>query len=163
MNSHWINTRNRVLAKLMSSDEYIEVTIPSDTSEGQAVQARIVEGLEVREYPDRDVFAVRLALEEALVNAIKHGNRMSPDKSVDIKCWISDERVRIEIQDEGQGFDRTEVPDPTLLENLERPCGRGIMLMGAFMNLIEYNDQGNKVTLEKIKGVAPEQPESETE
>ncbi len=143
----------------MSSDEYIEVKIPSDTAEGQAVQARIVEALELREYPIRDVFAVRLALEEALVNAIKHGNGMVLEKKVDIKYWISDERVRIEIQDEGEGFDRTHVPDPTLVENLERPCGRGIMLMGAFMNLIEYNDQGNKVTLEKIKGVAPEQPE----
>ena len=145
----------------MSSDEYIEVKIPSDTAEGQAVQARIVEALEVREFPVRDVFAVRLALEEALVNAIKHGNGMCLDKVVDIKYWISDERVRIEIQDEGKGFDRSHVPDPTLLENLERPCGRGIMLMGAFMNLIEYNEQGNKVTLEKIKGVAPEQPEAE--
>ena len=147
----------------MSSDEYTEVTIPSDTAECQAVQARIVEALEVREYPERDVFAVRLALEEALVNAIKHGNRMSPDKNVDINCWISDERVRVEIQDQGTGFDRTHVPDPTLLENLERPCGRGIMLMGAFMNLIEYNEQGNKVTLEKIKGVAPKQPGTEDE
>jgi len=145
----------------MSSDEYIEVKIPSDTAEGQAVQARIVEALEVREYPVRDVFAVRLALEEALVNAIKHGNGMCLEKLVDIKYWISDERVRIEIQDEGNGFDRSHVPDPTLLENLERPCGRGIMLMGAFMNLIEYNEQGNKVTLEKIKGVDPEQPEGE--
>ncbi|HAW27203.1 MAG TPA: ATP-binding protein, partial [Planctomycetaceae bacterium] len=89
-----------MLAKFMSSDEHFEVTIPSDTSEGQAVQARIVEALEVREYPEKDVFSVRLALEEALVNAIKHGNRMSPDKSVEINCWISDERVRVEIQDE---------------------------------------------------------------
>ncbi|QDT81011.1 ATP-binding protein [Gimesia maris] len=147
----------------MSSDEHFEVTIPSDTSEGQAVQARIVEALEVREYPEKDVFSVRLALEEALVNAIKHGNRMSPDKSVEINCWISDERVRVEIQDEGEGFDRSHVPDPTLLENLERPCGRGIMLMGAFMNLIEYNEQGNKVILEKIKGVSPKPPDSEAE
>ncbi len=145
----------------MSSDEHFEVTIPSETSEGQAVQARIVEALEVREYPEKDVFSVRLALEEALVNAIKHGNRMSPDKSVEIKCWISDERVRIEIQDEGEGFDRSHVPDPTLLENLERPCGRGIMLMGAFMNLIEYNEQGNKVILEKVKGVSPKPPDTE--
>ncbi|MEQ8637412.1 ATP-binding protein [Gimesia maris] len=147
----------------MSSDEHFEVTIPSDTSEGQAVQARIVEALEVREYPEKDVFSVRLALEEALVNAIKHGNRMSPDKSVEINCWISDERVRVEIQDEGEGFDRSHVPDPTLLENLERPCGRGIMLMGAFMNLIEYNEQGNKVILEKIKGVSPKPPDTEAE
>ncbi len=147
----------------MSSDEYFLVTIPSDTAEGQAVQVRIVEALEVREYPERDVFAVRLALEEAIVNAIKHGNRMSPDKTVDIECWISDERVRIEIQDQGEGFVRDHVPDPTLLENLERPCGRGIMLMGAFMNLIEYNEQGNKVTLEKINGVAPELPEDGAE
>jgi serine/threonine-protein kinase RsbW len=59
--------------------------------------------------------------------------------------------VRIEIEDEGTGFKLEEVPDPTADENLERPCGRGIMLMRSFMSLIEYNERGNRVILEKSR------------
>jgi serine/threonine-protein kinase RsbW len=88
-------------------------------------------------------------MEEALVNAIKHGNRMDPNKSVRIACRISHRKIRIEIEDQGSGFQPESVPDPTADENLERPCGRGIMLMRAFMNLIEYNEAGNRVVLEK--------------
>ena len=132
----------------MSTEEF-EITIQSDTSAGQAVQERIVKLLEVLSFSPRDVFGVRLALEEALVNAIKHGNRMDPAKSVRISCQINKDKVRIEIEDEGPGFNPEEVPDPTADENLERPCGRGIMLMRSFMNLIEYNDVGNRVILEK--------------
>jgi serine/threonine-protein kinase RsbW len=133
----------------MSFTENFEISIPSTTAEGQAVQARIVQRLEELQYPPRDVFGVRLALEEALVNAIKHGNRMDPQKKVYIGCWISVERVRIHIQDEGGGFRLEDVPDPTAEENLERPCGRGIMLMRSFMTHIEYNAAGNAVVLEK--------------
>lgn len=132
----------------MSTEEF-QITIQSDTSAGQAVQERIVRLLEVLSFSPRDVFGVRLALEEALVNAIKHGNRMDPAKSVRISCQINKDKVRIEIEDEGPGFNPEEVPDPTADENLERPCGRGIMLMRSFMSLIEYNDVGNRVVLEK--------------
>ena len=131
--------------------EEFQVTIPSDTLEGQAVQERIIQRLEDLEFPPRDVFGVRLALEEAIVNAIKHGNGMDPAKSVRIDCRICDEKVRIEIEDEGTGFQPEDVPDPTVTENLEKPCGRGIMLMKAFMSLIEYNEAGNRVILEKCR------------
>jgi serine/threonine-protein kinase RsbW len=130
-----------------------ELTIPSDTREGQAVQERIVRLLEELEFPPRDVFGVRLALEEALVNAIKHGNRMDPHKKVHVGCWVNCDTVRIRIQDEGPGFKPEQVPDPTAEENIENPSGRGIMLMRAFMNSIEYNETGNCVTLEKTRGV----------
>ena len=136
--------------------EEFEVIIPSDTSQGQAIQERIVKALEDRSFSARDVFGVRLALEEAIVNAIKHGNRMDPQKTVRISCAVNHSRVRVEIEDQGAGFRVEDVPDPTLDENLERPCGRGIMLMKAFMNLIEYNDAGNKITLEKIRDLDPE-------
>ncbi|HTI52014.1 MAG TPA: ATP-binding protein [Planctomycetaceae bacterium] len=129
--------------------EEFEIFIPSDTTAGQSVQDRIVRFLEDLQYNDRDVFGVRLAMEEALVNAIKHGNRMDPNKSVRIACRISHRKIRIEIEDQGSGFQPESVPDPTADENLERPCGRGIMLMRAFMNLIEYNEAGNRVVLEK--------------
>lgn len=133
----------------MSNVEEFEITIPSETAAGHEVQERIVQSLEALRFSSREVFGVRLALEEALVNAIKHGNRMDPNKSVRIACQISPDRVRIEIEDEGSGFRLEDVPDPTADENLERPCGRGIMLMRSFMSLIEYNEQGNRVLLEK--------------
>jgi serine/threonine-protein kinase RsbW len=130
-------------------NQAFEVSIPSDTAEGQAVQERIVKMLEDLDFPTRDVFGVRLALEEALVNAIKHGNRMDPAKQVRIGCAINSETVRIEIEDEGHGFRPSDIPDPTAEENLEKPSGRGIMLMRAFMTDVSFNERGNRVTLVK--------------
>ncbi|MCH7961413.1 MAG: ATP-binding protein [Planctomycetes bacterium] len=89
----------------MSFIEEFQVTIKNDTVAGQAVQERIVKILEDLGYPPRDVFGVRLALEEALVNAIKHGNGMDPEKTVRIDCRINLQTVRIEIEDEGDGFE----------------------------------------------------------
>ena len=137
----------------MAPKDQFEVMIPSDTEAGHAIQERILQALESLEYPPRDVFGVRLALEEALVNAIKHGNAMDPDKQVRIACEVTQEQVRIEIEDEGPGFVPSDVADPTDDENLDCPGGRGIMLMRAFMNVIEYNALGNCVTLVKLRGV----------
>ena len=130
-------------------NQAFEVCIPSDTVEGQAVQERIVKMLEDLDFPTRDVFGVRLALEEALVNAIKHGNRMDPSRQVRIGWVINSETVRIEIEDEGHGFRPSDIPDPTAEENLEKPSGRGIMLMRAFMTDVSFNERGNRVTLVK--------------
>ncbi|MCX7408205.1 MAG: ATP-binding protein [Planctomycetales bacterium] len=138
----------------MPVHEQFEVVIPSDTEAGQAVQERIVSRLESLEYSVRDVFGVRLALEEALVNAIKHGNGLDPDKTVRVNCLIEDDLLRVEIEDQGPGFNMGEVPDPTAEENLERPCGRGIMLIKSFMTNVEYNAKGNRVVLEKKRSPA---------
>jgi serine/threonine-protein kinase RsbW len=102
----------------------------------------------------RDVFGMRLALEEAIVNAIKHGNKMDPQKTVSIKCEIDSNRICVQIEDQGPGFSPTDVPDPTSEENLEKPGGRGIMLMKAFMTKVRYNACGNQVTLEKDRDSA---------
>lgn len=133
-------------------DEF-DVEFPSDAGEGHAVQERIIALVESVPFGDRDVFGIRLAIEEALVNAIKHGNQMDTSKKVRVACRVTSESVRIEIEDQGDGFDFTDVPDPTADENLERPCGRGLMLMRAFMTSIEYNDKGNRVVLVKDRTV----------
>jgi len=135
----------------MPDQEKFEIFIPSETAAGQAVQDRIIQRLEELGFPDRDVFGIRLSLEEALVNAIKHGNGMDPAKSVRVACEIDAGGVIVEIEDEGPGFHPEDVPDPTADENLERPCGRGIMLMKAFMTRVEYSNQGNRVLLEKLR------------
>lgn len=129
-------------------DEF-EFRIPSSTTEGQKVQERIIQRLEEIGFPARGIFGVRLALEEALVNAIKHGNGLDPNKEVFVICQISHDKVRVVIEDQGPGFRLEDVPDPTEDENLEKPGGRGIMLMRAFLSLVEYNERGNRVVLEK--------------
>ena len=136
----------------MAFFEVFEVTIASDTAAGQEVQEHIIKVLEDLNYPPRDIFGVRLALEEAIVNAIKHGNDMDPQKQVRVQCQVNHTCVRIEIEDQGNGFRPEEVPDPTCDENLEKPCGRGIMLMRAFLSSVEYNQRGNCVILVKERG-----------
>jgi serine/threonine-protein kinase RsbW len=127
-----------------------EVTIPSDLSEARRLQDEIEAALQTARYTDRDIFSIKLALEEALVNAIKHGNQMDPDKSVTVTYTVTPERFEIRITDEGPGFNPSDVPDPTAPENLERPCGRGLLLIRNFMNEVAYHGKGNIVTMLKI-------------
>ena len=98
-------------------------------------------------YAERDVFAVRLALGEAVVNALKHGNAGDPTKEVRVRWRVTAAEVLAEVADEGPGFDPGRVPDPTAPENLERPGGRGLLLMRHYVTHVRYNDRGNAVTL----------------
>lgn len=133
-----------------------EVTIPSDLAEARRVQEQIELALQASSYSEHDIFSIKLALEEALVNAIKHGNQMDPDKRVFVIYRITPSRFEIKITDEGDGFNPEDVPDPTAIENLERPCGRGLLLMRGFMTEVEYHPPGNSVRMAKVKGVAAE-------
>ena len=123
------------------------LTIPSDTAAGMAAQERILAKLESLGYEGRDLFGWRLSLEEALMNAIKHGNRLSEEKTVKVTCELSSEVSSVVVRDEGEGFDPEDVPDCTDEENLERPGGRGIMLMRNFMTRVAYADRGRQLTL----------------
>lgn len=101
-------------------------------------------------WPSDDIFGVRLALEEALINAIKHGNHSDTSKCVHLSCKLAPGRLRVEIRDEGCGFDPSAVPNPTDPELLTNPNGRGLLLMRAYMTRVEYNEQGNCVVMEKL-------------
>ena len=126
-----------------------EVEIPSEKGAGEDVVTDVLTRLQQYEWGERDIFAVHLSLEEALVNAIKHGNGFDAAKAVRVVCKVSDERIRIVVTDEGDGFDPDAVPDPTEEENLERPCGRGVHLMRNFMSEVHFNAAGNSVVMEK--------------
>src|SRR5262245_23789541 len=135
----------------MSANHSVEVTIPSDLAEARRVQSLIEEALLASAYSEHDIFSIKLALEEALVNAIKHGNQMDPDKRVFVSFQVTPQRFDIRITDEGQGFNPEDVPDPTAIENIERPCGRGLLLMRGFMTVVEYHGKGNCVSMAKVR------------
>ena len=126
-----------------------KLTIASRTSEAGKVHEAVLPELIAHGFGPDAQFAVRLALDEALANAICHGNQQDPQKDVVVECSIGDDSVAISVTDQGTGFNPGEVPDPTLDENLEKPHGRGIMLMRAYMSDVRFNDQGNCVTLIK--------------
>ena len=124
-------------------------TFASDLHVSADIQKEIQELWLARGMSDMDLPDMQLALEEGLANAIKHGNKMDPNKQVTVECFINEDVVRVVIKDEGNGFDLNEVPDPTLPENLDKPSGRGVMLMKAFMDDVLYNDIGNQLTFIK--------------
>lgn len=98
-------------------------------------------------FDEASTFAVRLALEEAVANAFRHGNGEDPEKVVTVEFKISNEKVWIAVEDEGCGFDPGAVPDPTEEANLEIPSGRGIMLMRAYMTDVSIVAPGNRVEM----------------
>jgi serine/threonine-protein kinase RsbW len=128
----------------------VEVVIPSDPAEARRVQDEIEQHLRAHQASEKEIFGIRLALEEALVNAIKHGNQMDRSKKVSIVSVVQAGCVEIHITDEGNGFDPGDVPDPTAVENIERPCGRGLMLMRHYMNEVSFNGSGNSVRMAKV-------------
>lgn len=131
-------------------DPLTEVAIPSDPVQARRVQDDIEQLLRAQHVTDRDLFGIKLALEEALVNAIKHGNQMDRAKTVRIAYRVAPDRFDIHIADEGPGFDPADVPDPTAFENLERPCGRGLWLMRAYMTEVHFLGRGNAVRMSKV-------------
>jgi serine/threonine-protein kinase RsbW len=126
-----------------------EWTIPTDLHAGRKLAEDILKHVRVQGYDQDICFAIRLALEEALINAIKHGNRCDPRKKISISAYVGMDKTDITIADEGGGFNPQALPDPTADENLEKPGGRGIMLMRAYMDQVSFNPQGNQVRMIK--------------
>lgn len=119
----------------------------SSTAEALRVTEFLVTAMAQADYPERDRFGMRLALEEAVVNAVKHGNRDDQSKRVRVFIRIGRGRVVAEVEDEGEGFDPGRVPDPTASENLERPGGRGLLMMKHYATWVRFRGRGNRVTL----------------
>jgi serine/threonine-protein kinase RsbW len=126
-----------------------KVTIASEVSASRDVQKRILDQVEHFEYNPNAIFAIKLALEEASMNAIKHGNKNDKNKKVHFEWRITPHLTEIIVEDEGPGFVKEAVPDPTQDENLERCSGRGILLIEAYMNEVEYSNGGRRLRMVK--------------
>ena len=99
------------------------------------------------EDPRRLRLNFRVALTEALSNAILYGNHRDPSKRVRVEVFVRNCSVIARVTDEGEGFDCRRVPDPTTPDNLTKPGGRGLFLMHNLLDEVHYNDRGNSVTL----------------
>lgn len=126
------------------------IVIPSEPMQLNRVESLILPRLEALNYGERAVFGVRLAIEEAVINAIKHGNRMDKAKRVTITYSVDEKECAISVEDEGPGFDPASVPDPTADENLELTHGRGLVLIRAYMDNVSFNKRGNRITMRKV-------------
>jgi CheY-like chemotaxis protein/anti-sigma regulatory factor (Ser/Thr protein kinase) len=155
----------------------LHFTLENDPSLLPVLIARLQEHLAAMRLAGRDGdIRVGIALEEALLNALYHGNlevsselRQNGDAAFYALAWqrrcqspYQERRIYLiarinardaifSIRDDGPGFDVGKLPDPTDVENLGKPSGRGVMLMRAFMDEVTYNEQGNQVTLVKRK------------
>ncbi|QDU20452.1 ATP-binding protein [Urbifossiella limnaea] len=127
----------------------------SDLGEVRLLQDRLESALATAGWGESEQFAIKLAVEEAAVNAVKHGNQYDPDKRVRIGYTITPKRFEIRIEDDGPGFNPADVPDPTDVVNIERPCGRGLLLINGFMDEVRYHGRGNVVTMSKVKDAEP--------
>lgn len=125
------------------------MTIASDYGDAREVQRLIREEIEKAGYDHDTQFGIKLALEEAIINAIKHGNKLSKTKRVHVEWTVTPEAVQIIIEDEGPGFNRSHVPDPTRDGNLEKLTGRGILLIEAYMTSVQWSKGGRRVKLIK--------------
>ncbi len=122
--------------------------VHNDRGAISAAESRLLDALDKFAYAKASRFAVRLAVEEALTNAFRHGHRALPRETpVTLDLTVGPQEIKISVEDQGPGFTPEKVPDPTLDENLDKPAGRGLMLMRAYMASIDYNDKGNRVTL----------------
>lgn len=114
----------------------------------ERAERALLDAVERFHYPEASKFALRLAFEEAVMNAFRHGHRgLPPETPIRLSWSVAPDQARIEVEDQGPGFDCAAVPDPTLDENLERPTGRGLMLMRAYMTDVRFNPSGNTVTM----------------
>lgn len=123
------------------------VTLANDPEAIRAIEAEVLQAVADHGFEEAAQFAIRLALEEAVFNAFRHGHKNLPHEPVNLVWKIGPKSVRIVVEDKGPGFVPDSVPDPTHEDRLELPHGRGLMLMKAYMSFVEYNERGNKVTM----------------
>jgi len=125
------------------------VTVPSETRYIRKVSEKILGSLRGFRLDEGKVFDIKLCIEEAVRNAIVHGNHSDRRLAVRVAYRVEDSKLVIEVEDEGAGFDRRAVADPTAPAHIMKNSGRGVYLIKKLMDKVDYNDTGNKITMVK--------------
>ena len=141
--------RIRLDALLPFLEERIAFKMPSDLRHLDGVLDYLNERMLRLRIVNTDDSEVLIALDEAIVNAIKHGNKCDPRKAVHIVAEFSADGVRFIVADEGAGFELEKVPDPTEPCRLLEPSGRGLLLINHIMDEVRFNQCGNRLEMFK--------------
>ncbi|HEY8224800.1 MAG TPA: ATP-binding protein [Pyrinomonadaceae bacterium] len=136
--------------------EKIEFELPSDLGLMNGVLEYLQERVSKLGLISPERSNLFIALDEAFVNAVKHGNKNDPSKLLKITAELSPNEACFTVEDEGEGFDINEIPDPCDPANLFRTSGRGVLLIYNIMDEVEYNAQGNRVKMVKRPDVPVE-------
>jgi serine/threonine-protein kinase RsbW len=134
---------------LSHTHEKIEFELPSDLALMNGVLQYLLERVAKLGLITLEGSNLFVALDEAFVNAVKHGNKNDPTKLVRVGAELSPKEACFTIEDEGEGFDVQTIPDPRDPSNLFKSSGRGVLLMYNIMDEVEYNAQGNRVKMVK--------------
>ena len=134
------------------TERSIRIEIPSQLKFIKGIAHNIIADARLMGYDENELRdKIPVTVDEAVTNAIKHGNTFQEDKKVFIEVQINSERIKIVVADEGNGFDVSSVPDPTDPINFLKPSGRGILFMNIGMDEVRYNEKGNVLTLIKYR------------
>lgn len=128
---------------------FISETIPSQLKLIPGLISSVIEKLGQLPLDAEIIFSVKIVLHEALINAIKHGNKMNSGLSVKVDIVFKPEQLTIQVTDQGEGYDYKNIPDPTEPQNLEKLKGRGIFLIKHAMDKVEFENQGRTIRMIK--------------
>lgn len=132
------------------SEKEIELNLPSQIESIEKAVAEAVKFASESGFADDALFAIDLALREAVANAVKHGNKFDETKNVYVTFKNLTSGLEIAVRDYGTGFAVEEVPDPTDPENLLKANGRGILFMRNFMDEVEWENPSGGGTIVKM-------------
>jgi serine/threonine-protein kinase RsbW len=133
--------------------EKIEFELPSAIATMHSVLDYLMKRVEKIGVIDVEQSNLFIALDEAFVNAVKHGNKFDSQKLVRITAEVSAKEAKFTIEDEGEGFKVSEIPDPTNPENLFKTSGRGVMFIYNIMDEVKYNERGNRLEMIKRRNI----------
>lgn len=124
-----------------------ELTLSSSFEEIQSVESFAKELQQWAQFSDDNLGRIMLTLSEAVTNAIVHGNKEDPQKKVFVSAEYDARMLKIEVEDEGEGFNPDKLPNPLKKENLLDQGGRGVYLIKQYSDKVEYSNGGRKVTM----------------
>lgn len=129
--------------------EKIEFILPSAISLMHSILDYLMKRVEKVGVVNPESSNLFIALDEAFVNAVKHGNKFDANKLVKVTAEVSNTEARFTVEDEGEGFDVSSIPDPRNPENLFKTSGRGVLFIHNIMDEVTYNERGNRLTMVK--------------
>jgi serine phosphatase RsbU (regulator of sigma subunit)/anti-sigma regulatory factor (Ser/Thr protein kinase) len=142
--------KNQIRGKLgFTRDDPVYLQFISYFEEMDRAAAVILSAMDSLGYPDESIRKMKIILTELFANAIYHGNGGDYSKKVTVGHIVNKQKVVVSIMDEGKGFDPKKIPDPTLPENLVKDCGRGLFIVRSYVDSLEFNTAGNRVTVVK--------------